>query len=335
MSRSDGEKIKHSALLLTFDGKYGGDIYEDWLFKELSARISIKKASEKRRGGLRTLGSLGKLILKGLCFGRGSVVRPFGMPVFKKNMVVVFHHYDHGGLPWYGRLVECVDMLGLKLTHRFLNIQFLVVSRYWQQWLEERGFMVKYRVYNQIEGMVNAPSLEDRSYLAKKYGLKYESKWVFLGGNQLKKGGQEVIQLWRQQSIGKGDYQFIFSGKPIASELAVDEAIVWIDDKDYASFVSQLHVAVANSKFDEGWCRVAHEAILSDVPVVGSGRGGMGELLSMASYESKYTQQEMIEFIKMPKIPLPDTGRRVATLIADNNEIELARLAVRLSGLER
>ena len=33
------------------------------------------------------------------------------------------------------------------------------------------------------------------------------------------------------------------------------------------------------SQFEEGWCRVAHEAMLCKTPVIGSGKGGMGELL--------------------------------------------------------
>jgi glycosyltransferase involved in cell wall biosynthesis len=33
------------------------------------------------------------------------------------------------------------------------------------------------------------------------------------------------------------------------------------------------------SKFREGWCRTAHEAMLCKTPVIGSGLGGMQELL--------------------------------------------------------
>ena len=33
------------------------------------------------------------------------------------------------------------------------------------------------------------------------------------------------------------------------------------------------------SKFQEGWCRVAHEAMLCKTPVIGSGIAGMRELL--------------------------------------------------------
>lgn len=35
----------------------------------------------------------------------------------------------------------------------------------------------------------------------------------------------------------------------------------------------------SRSSFKEGWCRTAHEAMLCKTPVVGSGMGGMRELL--------------------------------------------------------
>jgi len=38
-------------------------------------------------------------------------------------------------------------------------------------------------------------------------------------------------------------------------------------------------VVLAMSKFKEGWCRSAHEAMLLKTPVIGSGSGGMLELL--------------------------------------------------------
>jgi len=38
-------------------------------------------------------------------------------------------------------------------------------------------------------------------------------------------------------------------------------------------------LVVTMSKFKEGWCRTAHEAMLCKTPVIGSGLGGMKELL--------------------------------------------------------
>jgi len=38
-------------------------------------------------------------------------------------------------------------------------------------------------------------------------------------------------------------------------------------------------MVIAMSKFKEGWCRTAHEAMLLKTPVIGSGLGGMQELL--------------------------------------------------------
>jgi glycosyltransferase involved in cell wall biosynthesis len=49
--------------------------------------------------------------------------------------------------------------------------------------------------------------------------------------------------------------------------------------RDYLSLLRASSVVVTMSLFDEGWCRTAHEAMLLRRPLVGSGRGGMTELL--------------------------------------------------------
>ena len=53
-------------------------------------------------------------------------------------------------------------------------------------------------------------------------------------------------------------------------------------DLDYRSYVTLLKassVVITMSQFKEGWCMTAHEAMLCQTPVIGSGLGGMRELL--------------------------------------------------------
>ena len=40
------------------------------------------------------------------------------------------------------------------------------------------------------------------------------------------------------------------------------------------------------SEFKEGWCRVLHEAAIHGTPILGSGLGGMKELLEIGSFMS-------------------------------------------------
>ncbi len=48
---------------------------------------------------------------------------------------------------------------------------------------------------------------------------------------------------------------------------------------EYILLLSACDVIITMSKFLEGWNRVAHEAMLCKTPVIGSGTGGMRELL--------------------------------------------------------
>lgn len=49
--------------------------------------------------------------------------------------------------------------------------------------------------------------------------------------------------------------------------------------EDYLRLLAHSLAAVLQSRFDEGWCITAHEAMMCGTPVIGSGRGGMRELL--------------------------------------------------------
>lgn len=52
-----------------------------------------------------------------------------------------------------------------------------------------------------------------------------------------------------------------------------------IDYKEYLRLLKASSIVIVMSKFKEGWCRTAHEAMLLKTPVIGSGKGGMKELL--------------------------------------------------------
>jgi len=52
-----------------------------------------------------------------------------------------------------------------------------------------------------------------------------------------------------------------------------------LDYHDYILLLKSSSVVITMSKFMEGWNRTAHEAMLCKTPVIGSGLGGMRELL--------------------------------------------------------
>ena len=326
MTEKESNIAQSQLAFLTFNGNYGGDKYEEWLCDTLSEYGQVRKISADRLGGIRTIKSLFRLISLAYRDRSPFVIRPFGMPVFRKNMIVVFHHFEHYDLPWYSRLIETVDMAGLRLSARVLGTRFLVVSHFWKDWLKERQLDAEFLVFNQVNPNRATASSEVRADLAQKYGLDTSSKWVFLGGDQGKKGGRILLQRWDAIYPSRSPYQFIFSGKPRPG-LAGDTRTVWLAPEDYDKFLKQQHVVIANSQFNEGWCRVIHEAILSGVPVAGSGRGGMAELLAMGGYPPRSSESELIEAIRNPATPAPGACERVERDISAHNTRELVKLA--------
>jgi len=309
--------------IFKFTGNYGGDAYEEWLSSELKKLLNVRVHEEPRLGGIKTIVSLLKLIVGGLKRDISDVLRPFGLPIYKRNMVVVFHHFDHTDCRWYTRAIEYFDYFILRLMSRYLNIRFVCVSAYWKKWLIDKGFNVIAIIYNELT--IIESDLKSRSFLASKYGLDFDKKWIFLGAAQSKKGGLEIIEHFSQNTNIR--YQFILSGKSSAKDLHLNSKTIWLDNGDYYGFLKSCHIVVANSKFQEGWCRVLHESILLKIPVVGSGKGGMGELLRLAGMNSSYSPLEMVEVISSP-ISISDTiSLNLINYIRINNSSALNILA--------
>jgi glycosyltransferase involved in cell wall biosynthesis len=292
-----------NATFYKYLGNYGGDHYEDWLFDLLSQKNSIQKIQEPRLGGVRSLVSLLKLV-KSAYIRRGKAIRPLGLPIYLPGMIVVFHHFDHTDLPWYSRLLENIDILLLRILYKFFNVKVISVSEFWQTWLENKNIPSEYLIYNSVSVESFSSSQDQRKYLASKYGLNQDLKWIFLGGDQKKKGGDAILEAATLRSdLTIDDYQFIFSGKNTGN-INDSKKIIWLEREDYFAFLGQQHLVIANSLFSEGWCRVVHEALLCGAPTVGSGKGGMAELLSSGGGRI-CSIDEMIDSILTP--PIVDT----------------------------
>ncbi len=317
------------AAFIKFDGHYGGDLYEDWLHARLAKRLDLKKIAYPRKGGVQTLASLARLLVAGYSPTQGPIIRPFSVPIYRRNAIVVFHHFDHSGVPWFARCLESFDFLLLRRLAGPLGIRFLVVSDYWSCWLRDRGLRAEFLVYNELPLNDAADGWPERSRLAQIYGLDPARKWIFLGGDQHKKGGRRIVELFVSKGMDPSPYQFIVSGKNSYTDAFVSS--VWIDLQDYSGFLRQLHLVIANSQFEEGWCRVAHEGLMSGVPVVGSGAGGMSELLALAGSRKKFTEEEMIDALREPPTLPPQARQAVASHLESHNELELERLRIVLA----
>ena len=119
------------------------------------------------------------------------MIRPLGIPIFTLNMTVILHHFDQKGSPFYTRLLENIDYFLLRLLSKILKIKYITVSDYWSNWVKLKSKIDSFIIYNEIN--IDKSDIKDREYLSKKYNLKQDSSWIFLGSNQPKKGGKLVI----------------------------------------------------------------------------------------------------------------------------------------------
>lgn len=290
-------QLKMDYKYIGFDGHYGGDEYERVLCHKISndfPSINLKKIIVKRKGGIKSIPSLIKLLILGYTC-KGKIIRQFGIPIFRKDMTVILHHYDQNGSPYYTKILEYTDRFCLNIFSNILNIKFITVSKYWSNWVKNNFRKKSYVIYNEV--VLNLDNIKDKKYLSNKYKLNIRSKWIFIGGNQPKKGGALLVKyLQKMYPNNLNNIQIIQTGFSLNRENQFS-VIRWIESIDYLSFISSCDVVIANSQFSEGWCRILHEAALLDIPIAGSGIGGMGELLELINGKSSYTIDELCQII--------------------------------------
>ncbi|MDO8470596.1 MAG: glycosyltransferase, partial [bacterium] len=95
---------------------------------------------------------------------------------------------------------------------------------------------------------------------------------VYLGNCQKAKGVVEAYQ-----ALQGMDAHLVTSG---AQKVRIPARNLDLaDHREYLQLLKASSCVLTMSKFKEGWCMTAHEAMLMKTPVIGSGKGGMRELL--------------------------------------------------------
>jgi len=258
--------------------KYGGVVYNE------EARHALKKSFDletiffepKIFKNLKYLRIPESLFY--LCFLKGKKdfwIRDFystlTMPFDRtsgKNIVAV-HHDDFSGFPIIARPIFKIAQ---QIFYRNLKKvdAIVAVSEYWRKYFLEKGYKNVYKIYNAFDSAefdISATEVED---FKKRYNLT-QKPIVYLGNCQRAKG---VVDAYNEL---KGlDVYLVTSGRPMVKISAIN---LNLDYRDYLRLLKASSVVLTMSKFKEGWCRTAHEAMLCKTPVIGSGLGGMSELL--------------------------------------------------------
>lgn len=216
----------------------------------------------------------------------------------KRKNIVLVHHYDPSYSNFFSFINQKITYFSLIRNKNKVDC-LVVVSQYWKRFFESKGFSNVKLAYNYIDEIkkYNEYEIKDFSDKNKLSGKKI----IYIGNSHIKKGGCFILDEYKQRNI-KNDYIFVTSGYEGFQSYSSDYYKHFnLCYEDYLKLLQVANVVVTNSQFKEGWCRTAHEAILLGTPVIGTGFGGMQELLENSNqavfnnYESYLSQIIKIE----------------------------------------
>jgi len=185
-----------------------------------------------------------------------------------KNLVVV-HQVDFSTFPIISRpiffFLKKIFYYNLKKADAIVT-----VSNYWENHFLEKGYKNVYKIYNGFDLADFDISDQEVLEFKKRYNL-LGKPIIYLGNCQRAKGVVESYRALKDLNV-----YLVTSGEP---KVKIPARNFNLEYRDYLKLLKASSIVLTMSKFKEGWCRTAHEAMLLRTPVIGSGLGGMKELL--------------------------------------------------------
>lgn len=259
--------------------RYGGVAYRQQVIKTLAENFAVEPVNLQARifAGNRYL-----KIPESLCYllrlkGRKDLwIRDFYSTVAlqKKNTpgkhAALIFHVDFSGFPLVARLPFI--LMEKFFFYRQLNKMdaIITISEYWRRHFSGKGYRNVHKIYCGFNVEEFQFSPEEIDAFKKKHNL-IGKPIIYIGNCQKAKGALDVYRALRDL-----DVFLVSSGK---RELDIPVLNLDAERREYLLLLKASSVALAMSRFKEGWCMTAHEAMLCKTPVIGSGLGGMRELL--------------------------------------------------------
>lgn len=183
--------------------------------------------------------------------------------------LALIHHIDQSFQPLHLKplwsLLETTFYRNLKQADAIVT-----VSRYWQNHFLERGYPRVDLIHNAFDSDQFHFEAEEVEAFKEQFHLAGKPI-VYLGNCQRIKGVVEAYEIVKDL-----DVHLVTSGR---REVKLPALNLDLNYREYLLLLKSSSVVVVMSRFKEGWNRTAHEAMLCKTPVVGSGLGGMRELL--------------------------------------------------------
>ena len=161
------------------------------------------------------------------------------------------------------------------LPIKFRRLHTIVVpSHFWENYFTERGCEHVKVIYNSFDLAEFDISRNQTEMFLQSHNIPTEKPIIYIGMSEKTKGALETCK-----ALKECDFTLVTTGsKKIDFELPVHH--FYLERQDYLKLLKASDLVIAMSNVEEGWSRICHEAMLCKTPVIGSGLGGMRELLS-------------------------------------------------------
>ncbi len=266
---------KSSSMIDFLDGKTnnqirGGRLYEIEAINVLKSKyeVNINKAYIKRSNIIKyILKNHKKKIEADICVLDPYVLALGKFDLRKKNIAII-HHIDE--VIFKKNIVSKFFYKNLIKNLRKMDA-VVVVSEVWKSFLQKKRIKNIHVIYNAFNVEKYNFSSNQISEFKTKYSLDLDKLLVYLGPLTNGKGVAEVFKV-----IDKEKFQIIATSKTLKH---ANINTLYFSDVEFPLFLASCDVVLCMSSVPEGWNRIAHESLLVKTPVIGSGSGGMGELL--------------------------------------------------------
>lgn len=175
-----------------------------------------------------------------------------------------------------------------RLKRRLKKLDLVVtVSSYWREYLEKLGCKNVKVIYNAFAPEDYNATDASVSDFRKKYKIPEGKPLIYAGNANRQKGVYDVYN-----ALKDSGYHLIMTG---SQNQAADIPVQYMH-LDKAGYIAMLHacdLVITMSRMTEGWNRIAHESLLCGTPVIGSGIGGMKELLNGAGQKIVSKQEDL------------------------------------------
>lgn len=278
--------------------KYGGVIYGERVRKILAEEFDLESINIDskyfKHGYLRAPGIIFNLLkLKGkkdLWIRDLYPLVVLGFDKTKgKNLAMVYHIDFSLSSPFLKPLYFLLEKI---IRHNLRKIDTIVtISEYWKNCFLKRGYKNVYKIYPAFD--LADFDISDKEVLDFKKEFNLGDKpIIYIGNCQKPKGVVESYQALKDLNV-----YLVTSGEPMVEIPATN---LNLDYKNYLKLVKASSIVITMSKFKEGWCMTAHEAMLLKTAVIGSGLGGMRELLEGGRQiicENPQNLREKVEYL--------------------------------------